>query len=104
MYRGTTPTITYKNIPVNIDFDEIKEIWVTFKDAKTEITKTLNDITLDANTRRISVKLTQEDTLAFKAGTVQNQLRILMNNGAAMATSIKTCRMNKILKEGVMVG
>lgn len=104
MYRGTTPTVTYKNIPETIDLDKIKQIWITFKDSKTEITKYYDDVTIDTENRTISVTLTQEDTLAFKAGTVNNQLRILMKDGSALATSIKTCKMNKILKEGVIDG
>lgn len=101
MYRGTTPQIKLK-LDAEVDFSEIKSLWVTFKCMPTEISKSLEDVILIDETNEIRVDLTQEDTLKLKKGPVHVQVRFKMNDDRAYATSIATISLNDILKEGVI--
>lgn len=101
MYRGTTPTITMK-LNTDLSFDLIKEIWVTFKSWKTEVTKTIENCHLDDENKTITVELSQEDTLSFGIGEVAVQLRFVLDNGQAFASPIRKISSEKILKDGVI--
>lgn len=109
MIRGTTPTITY-HINSNLDFENIEEAWITVEQEvkHTDIEKTWkyseNRVFLDASLRRIYVVLSQEETLAFDAGNVEVQLRILMKDGTSLATKVKVVPLDKILTEGSIAG
>ena len=99
MYRGTTPIIEIKVI--GIQLDELKNIYVTIKQHKQEVTKTNDEIFIKEG-NKIHVPLTQEDTLKFDNGSVQIQMRATTVDGSAIASNIKTCLMKEILKEGVI--
>lgn len=104
MFRGTTPNII---ISINgVDLSDFTDIWVTFEqDYKVEITKKLSDnqIIVDAELKRVTVPLTQEDTLKFIANNlVHIQLRAITASGTAVASPIKSLSVEKILKEGVI--
>lgn len=103
MYRGTTPIFTL-NIKSDIDFTEIKEMWITLEDSKTEITYALSEeqIVLDVENKKAEISLSQVDTLKFRDSAVKMQTRILMNNGIAYASAIKKLDLNDILREGVI--
>jgi hypothetical protein len=101
MYRGTTPTITFK-ISSDLNFNYIKEVWFTLVSGSKKITKTKSECSLDEDAKTISITLTQEETLKFSTGSVNVQMRILTKEGKAFATPIKTLSINNILKEGVI--
>ena len=64
--RGTTPTIeiTIKN---EMDLTAIQEVWVYISQQnKVKVDKKIEDITIDAEHNKISVRLEQDDTLALK--------------------------------------
>lgn len=98
MRRGTTPTlrIEVKGIPI----DDLKSIYVTLKQGDIEITKNISDIEKEANI--LVVRLEQEETLAFRAGWIQIQLRAVTMDGIATAGPIKNISMNDILLEEVI--
>lgn len=103
MYKGTTPTIRWNIKNSDLDFEDISEIWMTFKDSSNYIVnKTLSDINLNDEDRTISYEFTQEETLKFKIGIIETQLRILLSGGQVFATSIKEFTMDKILKGGII--
>lgn len=105
IYRGTTPTFKWKITDKNFDLEEIKEIWMTFKTAKSEssiFTKKKNDLEIDLDEKTISYQLTQEETLSFKFPMIEVQLRILMNDGLSYANDIQTIDVGRILKGGVI--
>jgi len=101
MYRGTTPTISFK-IKTDIDLNDVAECWVTFK-AKTgpkEKTFNISDLIIDPENKTITASLSQEETLFFNTGTIDIQIRLRTTDGLAYASDIKEIRMNKILKDG----
>lgn len=99
MYRGTTPTLIF-NINSSIDLSNIKQVWITFEDAdKTTFTK--DDVTIDAENKRIILELTQEQTLKF-TGKINCQIRILYSNDKALCSPILKTSFNRIIKECVI--
>ena len=103
MYKGTTPTIRWNIKNEDLDFDNIAEIWMTFKDSSNyTVNKTLTDLILNKDDRTIAYEFTQEETLKFKIGIIETQMRILLRGGQVFATPIKEFTINRILKGGVI--
>ena len=64
--RGTTPTIeiTVKN---EIDFSQVLQVWVYISQMnKVKVDKEITDVTFDQPNNKMTVTLSQEDTLALK--------------------------------------
>lgn len=103
MFRGTTPVIKAKINNDNLDFNDIKEIWLTIKNVDTEMNFTKDDLSLDYENKVVMLELTQEQTLEFE-GYAELQIRILTMDERAWATKIKTVDFSRIIKEGVING
>jgi hypothetical protein len=104
MYRGTTPTITLR-IETELEFSKIKQVWFTISTvaiSNRTITKTITDLSLDADNKTISCTLTQEESLSLPEGNVEIQARILVDDGKAFATPISKLPVEKILEGGVI--
>ena len=101
MYRGTTPTISFK-INTDLDLNTLAECWVTFETrlGTREKTFDMSDLIIDPETKTISVTMSQEDTLYFTAGTLQIQIRLRTTDDLAYASDIQEMTMNGILKDG----
>lgn len=98
MIRGTTPTFTF-NLP--FDVSNVKAAYITIRSKRVEIEKGLEDCTLDGTT--ITTTLTQEESLMLpRSKQAQIQLRVLTQNGTALATSIFTVQVEDVLKEDVI--
>lgn len=103
MIRGTTPTLTF-NIPFETSI--IKSCYVTIEQhpiraPKIIIEKSMHELTVSGRT--ISLMLTQENTLSFKEGYgILVQLRVLTNEGKALASDIYKISCEDILKDGVI--
>lgn len=102
MYRGTSPTFRIRLNNESIPLDLIKTLWITIRSNQNEVTKELKDCEMIESEHIIQFKLSQEDTLSLSTGEAQIQLRILMQDGTAMATPIKRLAISNILKEGVI--
>lgn len=103
MYRGTTPTIKWIVNNEDLRFEDIENIWMTFKDnAAHKKTVDISEINIDEEERSISYEFSQEETLNFHTGIIETQLRILLKSGQAFATPIKEFKMNRVLKGGVI--
>ena len=101
MRRGTTPTLTIS--VTGLVVSDLKTIRVTFKQGNIELTKTTEQVSVDTEYNSISVPLTQEDTLMFGSGAVNVQIRGLLEDGVtAIASTIKSFSMDKILLDGVI--
>ena len=103
--RGTTPTISF-NVNTDLDLSEVAELWITFKTKPgtpvREKTYTKDDVTIDAENKRISLFLSQEDTLDFTNNPYNIQIRMRMNDDLAYASSIIEEPIGKILKDGII--
>ena len=102
--RGTTPTLTFNVKNEQMDLSNIAEVWITFKTKPgvklIEKTYDINDVTIDAQEKTITLSLSQEDTLAFADSNMLVQVRLRMNDGTAFASAIIETTIGHILKEG----
>ena len=98
MRQGTTPTI---QITINdIDLNEIQNIYVVFEQNGYILKKESSDLDIEGNI--ISVLLSQEETLNFKEGTCNIQLRMITKGGVAIASPIKTTKVYRVLNKEVI--
>ena len=97
MIRGTTPTLTF-TLPFSTS--TIKSMMLTFSQSGREVfTLTQNDCVLEDTS--CEVHLTQKQTLKFStASMVEIQIRVLTNDGNALASNIITTSASRILKDG----
>lgn len=104
--RGSTPNIIC-HIPDSIDMSEITNVWLYLtqqvhgKDVVI-VDKLYSDMDIDPIESIISVKLSQEETLALKLGTATIQIRLLMKNGDCLPSSEESVRVLQVYKDGVM--
>lgn len=105
LIRGTTPTITI-TVTSELDFTTIQQVWVYISQQnKVKIDKLISDVSFDTEEHQILVTLTQEDTLALKANSdTLFQIRLLLNDGTALATIATKVDVLEIYKNGVIGG
>ena len=100
--RGTTPTILI-NIKNDIDMTTIHQVWIYISQQnKVKVDKEISDVDIDTEKRQISLRLEQEDTLALKSGDAFFQIRILLEDGTALATVANKISVIEIYKDGVL--
>lgn len=99
MYRGTTPTLSFK---LPFDTSDLSAAWVTLaQDVRVIIDKPISDCVLEGNV--LAVTLTQEETLKLTAeNRTEVQLRVKTTDGIAMASTIWRVETEKILKDEVI--
>lgn len=98
MRQGTTPTI---QITINdIDLNEMQNIYVVFEQNGYILKKESSDLDIEGNI--ISVLLSQEETLNFKEGNCNIQLRMITKGGVAIASPIKTTKVYRVLNKEVI--
>lgn len=106
MIRGSTQQLIFN---IGINTEEVSQLWLTFSHSNrlnAEIfTKEINDVILSGAT--ITVPLSQEETLALneyniKEKVVYIQLRVLLEDGQALASNVVEITVNHLLKGGVL--
>lgn len=102
LMQGTTPTI-YVNITDVVDLSQITSVWLYIsQNNKVKVDKELSDVLINVQDRQIIVTLSQDDTLGLKDGDAIFQIRLLLNNGTAMATKGAKITIGKVYKDGVI--
>ena len=101
--RGTTPTIII-TVTSELDFTTIQQVWVYISQQnKVKIDKLISDVSFNPEEKKILVTLSQDDTLALKTGSETFfQIRLLLNNGNALATVASKVEVLEIYKGGVI--
>ena len=98
MYRGTTPLNIFT---VDADLTTAEVIYITYKQGcQVVIEKDKDEIEVTAN--KLTVRLSQEDTLKFDYREVEIQIRARYSNGTAIASNIIKTTVEHILKDGVI--
>ena len=100
MTRGTTPTLRFHI--KGIEVKDIEKAFVTIRQIKKVLTKSIEDIQIDDENNVLSCELSQEETLYFENGQVELQIRIITKAGKVLATPVKTTTMQKILLDEVI--
>lgn len=87
MFRGTTPTL-HLNIS-GIPIDTLEDIYVTLhQNSRIKDYTIINDrLILDTENNRITVKLTEKETLALKAEPLYLQMRATTTDDNVIATN-----------------
>ena len=94
--RGTTPTITFK---LPFQTSEIEKCEIYFAQEKFLFQKDTEDCSFSGD--RMSVRLSQEETLMMKAMfPLKLQIRFVFTNGAVAGTKIVYTSVEALLKEG----
>ena len=102
LIRGTTPTIII-TVQTEIDLHQVAEVWIYISQQnKVRVDKQLEDVTFDYDHRKMSVTLTQNDTLALKEGEALFQIRLLLLDGTALATLASKVDVKPVYKPGVI--
>lgn len=100
MYRGTTPTLTFR---LPIDTGSITALSLAVAQAgQVKIEKALSDVLLDGNV--VSCTLTKEETLSLSAGAGREaQVQLRVGVGAQrMASQVFTVPVERILRDGAL--
>lgn len=99
MYRGTTPTISYR---LPFPADQLAEAYITVaQNDEVKIEKSLAECQTESDT--ITAMLSQEDTLKLDRRLLAEiQLRVRTLAGEALATDPEIEHVGKILKDGVI--
>lgn len=102
MFRGTTPTFIFE-LDTDTDLTTLSQVWVTIQDVLgRQTTWDINRVTIDNEHKRISLTLTQQETLPMIPGIGRVQIRMLTNEGVALTTYCEKIPINMIIKEGVI--
>lgn len=100
--RGTTPSIVI-TVQTEIDLHQVTEVWIYISQQnKVKVDKQIDDVTFDYEERKMTVKLSQDDTLALKSGDALFQIRLLLTDGTALATVASDIEILEIYKGGVI--
>lgn len=105
MIRGTTPIHVFAKLPVLSD--EISEVWITYlQHGKEILTKDISSVEFIDDPEEenciAEVAFSQEDTLLFGSGPATVQMRLLLNDGTALATDEVPIQVKRILKDGII--
>lgn len=104
MIRATTP---YHEFVFSEDPSEYTRILITYCQEDIVLEKEKSDLTIienpDVPGRYIaSFKMTQEEANLFEVGAVRIQVRILKDNGDAMASEISSMKIEEVLNDEVL--
>lgn len=101
LIRGTTPTITINVTNEDLDLSTVSQIWVYIaQQNKAKVNKTIEDVTIDAENKTITLRLEQADTLALRAGDCYFQIRMLLEDTTALATIAQKLTVVEVYKGG----
>lgn len=103
--RGTTPTIEISITNEEVNLHDIVQCWVyIYQNKNVIVDKVIDDVSFDYDNRKILVTLTQTDTLNLKASQALFQMRLLLNNGVALASTTHDVIVKEVYKEGEILG
>ena len=101
MIRGTTPDYV-----VDVKGHDLtnKTVYVTLSQDRRKVTLTGDRLAIAYSDRVSSIvfRLTQSETLGFKVGNIEVQVRFINAAGTAFATNIAALRADRVLLEEVI--
>ena len=100
MRRGTTPYIHFHIS--QLDMKQMKKIEIAFRQNEETVVKSGQNVKVEG-AHDFSVKLTQEDTLSFRAHRpIEVQARFIGADDNVIATTIRKIDCNEILNDEVI--
>lgn len=102
MRRGTTPYVT---IQTDQDLTGYSYVVFTIEDRLgTQVDVDNRSGNMQVSQYSVTVKLTQDNTLALQKGGVKMQIRAVDTGGNAIASNIMQANLEDVLKDGVIGG
>lgn len=103
MTQGTTPSYIFR-FKRNLDFSEVALFQITLQSCRIEVTHTSDDecVHVDAEQKTITLTLTQAETLQFKEGEAEVQVRGRFRDGTAFASKVYRVPVNRSLNKEVI--
>lgn len=98
--RGVTPTFTFTLEDDNIDLTAVNNVYVSFANKGSCLTKTGSEIEVRA--KEVDVYLSQEETLGFSETRVDIQINWTYADGKRGATEVATYSFGKQLLDRVV--
>lgn len=99
-YRATTPVHTFN---FSLSIADAEEVRITYAQNGIVMEKNKSDLTISEDGKTATLKLTQEETNKFKAGThVRVQARIKLNEDTVVATRTVAIPVGDVLDDTVM--
>jgi hypothetical protein len=105
MIRGTTPDYILEGQGVDLSG---RRVYVTFAQGNYKFTRTNENLTMEVDTSgqtvvtRISITLTQEETLRLHEGTVRIQIKAIDSDGNVDASECMSAGVGQALLEKVI--
>ena len=99
MYQSTTPTLIFNIINEELDLNEISICHLTIESENGRERKIFENTQIDVENKKITVNLTQEDTMLFHVGNIKLQLKAKLGNGQVIVSKIIKTTMNEVLEE-----
>lgn len=96
--RGTTPLLSFD---INSDLTGA-DVWLTISQGTKKIVEKSSDDELIVTPTKITISLSQQETLNFRAGTAEAQIKYIFPNGMTDASDIALLKVGKALKEEVV--
>ena len=98
--RATTPTFTFTFTEQTLDLTTAAHVYVTFEQGTKAITKTGEDLTIQA--KSIAVSLTQKETLQFSEGNIEVQANWTDASGNRACSEVVSIELTKQLLKKVV--
>ena len=100
--RGTTPTINI-NITSELDLTDVTQVWAYITQYNgLKVDKLISDVDVQPDNDRIVLTLTQTDTLKLDAGKALFQIRLLLDDGTALADVAEEFDVLEVYKGGII--
>lgn len=100
MYRGTTPTHVFTDLPVSRE--EISNLWICYSQNGKEVFSVNLVETMFIADNALELTLSQMQTLSLEKGRAEIQMRILLTDGTALASEAVSLPVKEISREGVI--
>lgn len=103
MYRGSTPKYTiYLS---GIYLADLANLQITFKQkGQIMAERSLTDMAIDPDANSASFSLTQEETMKFKVGMIDKQIRVMDSEGQVTLTRIFREHVDPNIREDLING
>lgn len=99
-YRATTPVHTFN---FSLSIADAEEVLITYAQKDIILEKNKSDLTISSDGKTATLKLTQEETNKFKAGShVKIQARIKLDANTVVATKTVAIPVGSVLNDSVM--
>ena len=100
--RISTPTVTYYVDDDNFDISRVKKATMYIKSVNESASLSIENPTIDLETKSFSVHLSQEQTKMFSLGSIEVQVHIKLDDDNAIWTELIRTTIGKVIGEDII--